>query len=267
MDNDIRLRLNNVSVVYSNVIQVLRGVSLSVGKGQIVSLLGSNGAGKSTTLKSISGLLNTENGKVTEGLIEFNGTTIHNLPPEKITRKGIIQVLEGRKEFKQLTIEENLRVGTSARSGRRFQKDLELVYNYFPRLEERKKSLAGFCSGGELQMLVIGRAMMANPSLLLLDEPSLGLAPLLMKDIFQIIKKINQEQGTTILIVEQNANLALQIANYGYVMEDGNIVMEGSAKELKENPDVKETYLGHSSSGELRSFREVKTYRRRKRWL
>lgn len=266
-DNDIRLFINNISVVYSDVIQVLKGVSLTIKKGQVVSLLGSNGAGKTTTLKAISGLLKPENGKVTEGAIEYDGQSIQNSAPELITRKGIIQVLEGRQEFKYLTVEENLRVGTATRWGKPFQKDIELVYNYFPALLARKKSLAGYCSGGELQMLVIGRALMAHPRLLLLDEPSLGLAPLLVKEIFQIIQRINQEQGTTLLVVEQNANMALQIAHYGYVMENGKVVLESNAGELRENPDVKEFYLGTAASGALKSYADVKSYKRRKRWL
>lgn len=267
MENDIRLLLNNISVVYSDVIQVLKGVSLKVGTGQIVSLLGSNGAGKTTTLKAISGLLKPENGKVTEGSIQYDGVSVQNSSPEAITRMGIIQVLEGRQEFKYLTVEENLRVGTATRWGKPYQKDLELVYNYFPPLLARKKALAGYCSGGELQMLVIGRALMAHPKLLLLDEPSLGLAPLLVKEIFQIIGRINKEQGTTLMVVEQNANMALQIATYGYVMENGKIVLESGASELRENPDVKEFYLGTSAAGGLRTYKDVKAYKRRKRWL
>ncbi len=266
-DNQLRLLINNISVVYSDVIQVLKGVSLKITKGEVVSLLGSNGAGKTTTLKAISGLLKPENGKVTEGEIVYDGQPIHNSSPEDITRKGIIQVLEGRQEFKYLTVEENLRVGTATRWGKPYKKDLELVYHYFPALLARKNSLAGYCSGGELQMLVIGRALMAHPKLLLLDEPSLGLAPLLVKEIFQIIKRINQEQGTTLLVVEQNANMALQIAHYGYVMENGKIVMESTAEELRENPDVKEFYLGTAASGALKSYKDVKAYKRRKRWL
>jgi branched-chain amino acid transport system ATP-binding protein len=265
--NDIRLLLNNISVVYSDVIQVLKGVSLTIKRREIVSLLGSNGAGKSTTLKAISGLLKPENGKVTEGYIEYDGKPVQNSSPEKITRKGIIQVLEGRQEFKHLSIEENLRVGTATRWGKPYQEDLELVYHYFPALLTRKKSLAGYCSGGELQMLVIGRALMAHPKLLLLDEPSLGLAPLLVKEIFQIIKRINQEQRTTLLVVEQNANMALQIAHYGYVMENGKIVLENAARELRKNPDVKEFYLGTAASGTLKAYKDIKSYKRRKRWL
>ncbi len=267
MENIDLLKINNISVVYSDVIQVLKGVSLNVKKGQIVSLLGSNGAGKTTTLKAISGLLKPENGKVTEGSIEYEGRSIQNSSPERITRLGIIQVLEGREPFKNLTVEENLRVGTATRWGKPFKKDLDLMYEYFPPLAKRKYRLAGFCSGGELQMLVMGRALMAHPKLLLLDEPSLGLAPFLVKEIFQIVRRINDEQGTTIVLVEQNANMALQIAHYGYVMENGRIMMEGEAKSLRENPDVKEFYLGTASSGTMKSYKDVKSYKRRKRWL
>ena len=245
MEDNIRLLLNNISVVYSDVIQVLKGVSLIIRKGQV----------------------KPENGKVTEGSVEYDGAPVHNSSPEQITRKGIIQVLEGRQEFKYLTVEENLRVGTATRWGKPFKGDLDLVYRYFPALLARKKALAGYCSGGELQMLVIGRALMAHPKLLLLDEPSLGLAPLLVKEIFQIIRRINQEQGTTLLVVEQNANMALQIAHYGYVMENGKIVLESGAEELRENPDVKEFYLGTAASGALKSYKDVKAYKRRKRWL
>jgi branched-chain amino acid transport system ATP-binding protein len=266
-DDNIILQLNNISVVYSDVIQVLKGVSLSVNKNCIVSLLGSNGAGKTTTLKAISGLLKPENGKVTDGNILYHEDYIHNQSPEIITRRGIIQVLEGRQPFKYLTIEENLRVGTAIRWGKPYKKDLEMVYHYFPALVSRKKTLAGYCSGGELQMLVMGRALMAHPELLLLDEPSLGLAPMVVKEIFQIIKRINREQGTNIILVEQNAQMALQISDYGYVMENGKIVMEGTSKNLVENPDIKEFYLGMGASGVLRSYTDVKSYRRRKRWL
>jgi branched-chain amino acid transport system ATP-binding protein len=268
MKNDILLQLNNISVVYSDVIQILKGVSLAIRKRQIVSLLGSNGAGKTTTLRAISGLLKPENGAVTEGSIEYEGRSIQNASPEAITRLGIIQVLEGRPPFEHLTVEENLRVGTAARSGRASTKeDLDLVYHYFPPLQARRRSLSGYCSGGELQMLAIGRALMARPRLLLLDEPSLGLAPLLVKEIFDIVGRINKEQGTTIVLVEQNANMALQLAHYGYVMENGKIVMEGAAGELRENPDVKEFYLGVASSGTLKTYKDVKSYKRRKRWL
>jgi branched-chain amino acid transport system ATP-binding protein len=261
------LQLNNISVVYSDVIQVLKGVSLKVEKHKIISLLGSNGAGKTTTLKAVSGLLKPENGKVTEGSIVYDESPIQNSSPETITRLGIIQVLEGRIPFKYLTVEENLKVGTATRWGKPYKEDLAMVYSYFPALVKRRKTLAGYCSGGEMQMLVMGRALMAHPKLLLLDEPSLGLAPLVVQEIFRIIKRINEEQGTTIILVEQNANMALQIAHYGYVMENGKIVMEGHSKDLRENPDVKEFYLGVSSGGAARSYKDVKSYRRRKRWL
>ena len=268
MKNDILLQLNSISVVYSDVIQILKGVSLAIQKQQIVSLLGSNGAGKTTTLRAISGLLKPENGAVTEGTIEYEGRSIQNAAPETITRLGIIQVLEGRPPFQHLTVEENLRVGTAARSVRSSTKeDLDRVYHYFPSLLARRKFLAGYCSGGELQMLAIGRALMARPRLLLLDEPSLGLAPLLVKEIFEIVGRINKEQGTTIVLVEQNANMALQLAHYGYVMENGKIVMEGDASDLRKNPDVKEFYLGVASSGMLKTYKNVKAYKRRKRWL
>jgi branched-chain amino acid transport system ATP-binding protein len=261
------LQLNNISVVYSDVIQVLKGVSLSVEPHRIVSLLGSNGAGKTTTLKAVSGLLKPENGKVTDGTILYRGKEIQNQAPETITRHGIIQVLEGRQPFKYLTVEENLRVGTATRWGKPYREDLERVYHYFPALWKRHRGLAGYCSGGELQMLVMGRALMAHPELLLLDEPSLGLAPLVVKEIFRIIRMINEEAGTTIVLVEQNARMALQIAHYGYVMESGKIVMEGPAADLCENPDIREFYLGMSAGGNSKSYAEVKSYRRRKRWL
>lgn len=267
MDESALLELNNITVVYSDVVQVLKGVSLRVRKTQIVSLLGSNGAGKTTTLKAISGLLKPENGKVTEGTIHFEGKLIQNSSPEEITRLGIIQVLEGRQPFRYLTIEENLRVGTATRWGEPYKQDLELVHSYFPFLKSRKNRLAGYCSGGELQMLVMGRALMAHPHLLLLDEPSLGLAPLLVRSIFQIIKRINEEQGTTVVLVEQNANMALQIAHFGYVMENGRIVLEGPASELRENPDVREFYLGTATADALSAYTNIKSYKRRKRWL
>ncbi len=267
MQQDILLQLNNISVVYSDVIQVLKGVSLAVRENHIVSLLGSNGAGKTTTLKAISGLLKTENGKVTDGDIIYEKAPIQNSPPETITRLGIIQVLEGRQPFKYLTVEENLRVGTATRWGKPYKKDLDLIYDYFPPLQQRRKALAGYCSGGELQMLVMGRALMAHPRLLLLDEPSLGLAPLVVKEIFEIIERINREQGTTIVLVEQNANMALRIAHYGYIMENGRIVMEGVSSDLRENPDIKEFYLGMGAAGEAKSYKDVKSYKRRKRWL
>jgi branched-chain amino acid transport system ATP-binding protein len=264
---DLLLQINNISVVYSDVIQVLKGVSLSVPEGRIVSLLGSNGAGKTTTLKAISGLLKPENGRVTDGTILYRDRQLQNRAPETITRYGVIQVLEGRQPFKYLTIEENLRVGTATRWGKPYRQDLERVYHYFPALTQRRRSLAGYCSGGELQMLVMGRALMAHPELLLLDEPSLGLAPMVVIEIFRIIRRINEEEGTTIVLVEQNARMALQIAHYGYVMENGKIVMEGSADELRDNPDVREFYLGMSAAGGIKSYSDVKSYRRRKRWL
>lgn len=267
MEESVLLQLNNISVVYSDVVQVLKGVSLGVTTGRIVSLLGSNGAGKTTTLRAISGLLKPENGKVTEGTISFRGKAIQNSSPEQITRMGIIQVLEGRQPFRYLTIEENLRVGTATRWGKPYKQDLELVYSYFPSLASRKNRLAGYLSGGELQMLVMGRALMAHPGLLLLDEPSLGLAPLLVRSIFDIIKRINEEQGTTVVLVEQNANMALKIAHFGYVMENGRIVLEGPASELRENPDVKEFYLGSATADALSAYANIKSYKRRKRWL
>jgi len=267
MEDNTLLRINNISVVYSDVIQVLKGVSLLVQKEQIVSLLGSNGAGKTTTLKAISGLLKPENGKVTEGNIIYDDLSIQNSTPEAITRLGIIQVLEGRQPFKYLTVEENLRVGTATRWGKPYKKDLEMVYHYFRPLVAHRHKMAGYCSGGELQMLVMGRALMAHPELLLLDEPSLGLAPFLVKEIFGIVKRINEEQGTTIILVEQNANMALQIAHYGYVMENGKIMMEDYAYNLRENPDIKEFYMGTAASGALKSYKDVKSYKRRKRWL
>src|SRR4030042_3773428 len=258
MEDHILLQVNNISVVYSDVIQVLKGVSLVIRKGQIVSLLGSNGAGKTTTLKAISGLLKPENGYVTEGSIVYGGQSIHNSSPETITRLGIIQVMEGRQPFKLLTVEENLRVGTATRWGKPYKKDLELVYHYFQPLVARKHRLAGFCSGGELPMRVLGAAVMAHPQLLLLDEPPLGLAPRVVKEIFRIIRQINEEEGTTIVLVEQNARMALQIAHYGYVMENGKIVMEGAAEDLCENPDLREFYLGMSAAGNIKSYEAVK---------
>ncbi len=267
MGDSVILQLNNISVVYSDVIQVLKGVSLKVVDGRIVSLLGSNGAGKTTTLKAISGLLKPENGKVTEGTISYQGKPIQNSSPEQITRKGIIQVLEGRQPFKYLTVEENLRVGTATRWGKPYKEDLNMVYSYFPVLASRKNRLAGYCSGGELQMLVMGRSLMAHPGLLLLDEPSLGLAPQLVKSIFEIISKINELQGTTLVVVEQNANMALRVAHYGYVMENGRIVLEGEAGELQKNPDVREFYLGTARTDTLSAYTTVKSYKRRKRWL
>jgi len=261
------LRLNNVEVIYSDVILVLKGLSLEVPAGEIVALLGANGAGKTTTLKAISGLLKTEDGRVTDGRIELGERRIDGLDPEEICRLGIVQVMEGRKVLESLTVEENLRIGAyTRRDPDGVRRDLETIYAYFPRLVERRTQLAGYLSGGEQQMLVIGRALMANPKLLLLDEPSLGLAPLLVREIFDIIQKINVERGTTILLVEQNAQIALGIAHRGYIMENGRIVLDGPAAKLRGNADVREFYLGLSEVGRRKSFREIKFYKRRKRW-
>lgn len=260
------LQLNNIEVIYNDVILVLKGLSLEVKEGQIVALLGSNGAGKSTTLKAISGLLKPENGEVTDGEIRFLGQPIHKQDAAATVRQGIFQVMEGRRVFEHLTVEENLRAGSYIRRGG-FYEDLELVYNYFPRLRERRAQTAGFLSGGEQQMLAIGRALMAHPKLIMLDEPSLGLAPLLVEEIFRIIKRINREQGTTILLVEQNARLALDAADHAYIMENGRIVLDGNPADLKDNADVREFYLGLNEVGSRKSYREVKHYKRRKRWL
>jgi branched-chain amino acid transport system ATP-binding protein len=261
------LRLNNVQVIYSDVILVLKGLSLEVAEGQIVALLGANGAGKTTTLKAISGLLKTEDGRVTDGSIELEGRRIDGLDPEVICRRGIVQVMEGRKVLETLTVEENLRIGGyTRRDPDGVQQDLGMIYDYFPVLVARRHQLAGYLSGGEQQMLVIGRALMARPKLLLLDEPSLGLAPLLVREIFDIIRKINDERGTTFLLVEQNAQIALRIADYGYIMENGRIVLDGPADKLRGNDDVREFYLGLSEAGRRKSFRNVKFYKRRKRW-
>ncbi len=263
----IVLRLNNVEVVYLDVVLVLKGMSLEVEEGKIVTLLGANGAGKTTTLKAISGLLKAEEGKVTDGTIEYRGERIDKKDPEEIVKMGIFQVMEGRRVFENLTVVENLLAATATRrDGKNIKRDLDLVFDYFPILAERKNQLAGYLSGGEQQMLVIGRALMAKPRLMLLDEPSLGLAPLIVSEIFEVIRRINAEEGVTILLVEQNARRALEVADYGYVMENGRVVLEGSASELKDNPDVKEFYLGLTEVGR-KSFREVKHYRRRKRWL
>jgi len=261
------LLVNNIEVIYHNVILVLKGMSLQVGEGQIVTILGNNGAGKTTTLKAISGLLSSENGKVTDGFINFRGERIDKTSPEKIVRKGIFQVMEGRRVFGDLTVEENLVVGGHTnKSARRMKEDIEKVYHYFPRLAQRKETLAGYISGGEQQMLVIGRGLMAQPKLMLLDEPSMGLSPLLVAEIFEIIKKINKEEGMTILLVEQNARLALSIADHGYVMENGRIVLDDEASKLEQNADIQEFYLGLTEVGK-KSYRDVKHYKRRKRWL
>src|SRR6266536_280403 len=266
--SSLMLRLNNIQVVYSDVILVLKGLSLEVPDGQIVALLGANGAGKTTTLKAISGLLKTENGKVTDGSIEFMGRQIDGLDPEAICRLGIVQVMEGRKVLESLTVEENLKSGGyTRRDSEGVKTDMRMIYEYFPRLVERRHQLAGYLSGGEQQMLVIGRALMAKPRLLLLDEPSLGLAPLLVRAIFEIIQKVNAERGTTFLLVEQNARIALGIAHYGYIMENGRIVLDGPAAKLRGNDDVREFYLGLSEAGRRKSFKDVKFYKRRKRWV
>ncbi len=261
------LRINNIEVVYSDVLLVLRGVSLEVGEGKIVALLGANGAGKSTTLKAISGLLTTELGKVTHGFIEFNGQRIERKSPEEIATMGIRQVLEGRRLYSHLTAEENLKAGAylnkvSSDARRR----LEEVYEYFPRLRVIRNSISGYLSGGEQQMLVIGRSLMARPKVMLLDEPSLGLAPMLVQEIFNIVKRINAEESISFLLVEQNAMAALSLAEYGYVMENGRVVLDGPSDKLKENEDVREFYLGLTEVGK-KSYREVKHYKRRKRWL
>jgi branched-chain amino acid transport system ATP-binding protein len=261
------LSVENLEVVYNDVVLVLKGLSIKVEKGSITALLGSNGAGKSTTLKSISGLLATEDGEITEGSVYYDGQPIHKLWPEKIVRLGIFQVMEGRRIFEDLSVEENLKCGGFVRPKKEFAQSRDLVYDYFPRLKERRKQLAGYLSGGEQQMLAIGRALMAKPRLLLLDEPSLGLAPLLVEEIFEIIKRVNKEEGVTILLVEQNARAALSIASHGYILETGRIVLDGKAQSLLDNPDVQEFYLGIGSTGERRSYRNVKHYRRRKRWL
>jgi len=262
------LNVNNIEVIYSDVILVLKGLSLVVPEGQIVALLGANGAGKSTTLKAISGLLKSEEGEVTDGEILFCGERIQGMDPENIVKRGIFQVIEGRRVFEDLTVEENLRCGAhTRRDQRRVRSDYDRVYEYFPRLRERRKGLAGYLSGGEQQMLAIGRALMARPKLMLLDEPSLGLSPLLVKEIFGIIREINEKEKTTILLVEQNARVALSISSYGYIMENGKVVLDGETGKLASNEDVKEFYLGMNEVGSRKSYRDIKHYKRRKRWL
>jgi branched-chain amino acid transport system ATP-binding protein len=262
------LSVNNIEVIYDHVILVLKGVSLRVPEGGIVALLGANGAGKSTTLKAISGLLRTERGDVTKGAIEFQGQPIHRKDPAEVVTRGIVQVMEGRRVFEHLTVEENLLTGAyTRRNGHATKQDLELVYRYFPRLRERRDVRAGYVSGGEQQMLAIGRALMAHPKLMLLDEPSMGLAPMLVKEIFDIVGRLNREEGVAVLLAEQNATMALQVAQHGYVMENGRIVLDGDAKTISENEDIKEFYLGLTGVGQRKSYRDVKHYRRRKRWL
>jgi branched-chain amino acid transport system ATP-binding protein len=259
------LSVRNIEVVYDDVILVLRGLSLEVPKGAIVALLGANGAGKSTTLKAISGLLKTEDGEVTRGEIIFEGERINGIDPDKIVRRGIVQVLEGRRIVTVITSVENLRLGAFTRSDREVDADIELVFKYFPRLKERT-GLAGYLSGGEQQMLAIGRALMARPKMILMDEPSMGLSPLLVKEVFSIIKEINRDLGVTILLVEQNARAALSVASHGYILEQGKVVLDGSAGELRDNEDVKEFYLG-GVGDQRKSFKNLKSFKRRKRWL
>ena len=262
------LTVNNIEVIYDHVILVLRGVSLRVPEGGIVALLGANGAGKSTTLKAISGLLRTERGEVTKGVIEFQGAPIHRLDPGDVVKRGIVQVMEGRHVFEHLTVEENLLTGAyTRRNGHSTRGDLERVYHYFPRLTERRDVKAGYVSGGEQQMVAIGRALMARPALMLLDEPSMGLAPMLVAEIFEIVSRLNRENGVAVLLAEQNATTALRFAQYGYVMENGRIVLDGDAKTISANEDIKEFYLGLTGVGGRKSYRDVKHYRRRKRWL
>jgi branched-chain amino acid transport system ATP-binding protein len=266
---DAILSVKNIEVTYSAVILVLKGVSLDVQKGKIVSLLGANGAGKSTTLKSISGLLYVELGEVTDGDIEFEGKSIVGKSPEEIISMGIVQVMEGRPSFEQLTVEENLLVGAAPRTdgAAAIKKDLEMIYEYFPKLKGLRKKTCGYISGGEKQMQAIGRALMANPRMMLLDEPSLGLAPLVVTEVFDVIERIKTADGTSILLVEQNAGIALSISDHGYLMETGRIVMDDTDSKLMENEDIKEFYLGMSKHGKRKSYRDVKHYRRRKRWL
>jgi len=262
------LQVNNIEVIYDHVILVLKGVSLSVPEGGVVALLGANGAGKTTTLKAISNLLRAERGDVTKGTIEFAGARIDRLSPHELVKRGVIQVMEGRHCFEHLTIEENLLTGAYTRGDGRaaIQRDLEMVYAYFPRLKERCGSQAGYTSGGEQQMCAIGRALMSRPKMILLDEPSMGLAPQLVEGIFETVKRLNDEEGVTFLLAEQNTNMALKYARYGYILENGRVVLDGDAATLAANEDVKEFYLGLSASGR-KSYRDVKHYKRRKRWL
>ena len=262
------LSISNIEVIYDHVILVLRGVSLEVLEGQIVTLLGANGAGKTTTLKAISNLLRAERGDVTKGQILYRGTRIDKSNPSELVKRGICQVMEGRHCFQHLTVEENLLTGAYTRGyiGSGVKEDLEKVYGYFPRLKERRHSQSGYTSGGEQQMTAIGRALMARPQMILLDEPSMGLAPQLVGEIFEIVKELNRKERVSILLAEQNTNIALRYADYGYILENGRVVMDGEAKSLADNEDVKEFYLGFSSAGR-KSFRDVKSYRRRKRWL
>ena len=267
-ENETLLEVNNIEVIYNHVILVLKGVSLSVPKGGITALLGGNGAGKTTTLKAISQLLHSERGEVTKGTIEYRDQSVSGLNPSDLVKRGVIQVMEGRHCFEHLTIEENLMTGSYTRrdGAAAVAADLEKVYEYFPRLRERRKSQAGYTSGGEQQMCAIGRALMSRPETILLDEPSMGLAPQLVEEIFGIVKDLNEKEGVSFLLAEQNTNVALRFAHYGYILESGRVVMDGPAAELRENPDVKEFYLGMSDEGR-KSFRDTRSYRRRKRWL
>ncbi len=262
------LDVNNIEVVYNHVILVLKGVSLSLSKGGIVALLGGNGAGKTTTLKAISNLLHSERGEVTKGSILYRDEKIENLSPSELVKSGVIQVMEGRHCFEHLTVEENLLTGAYTRSdgNKNIQSDLEMVYSYFPRLKQRRKSQAGYTSGGEQQMCAIGRALMSKPETVLLDEPSMGLAPQLVEEIFEIVRELNEKEGVSFLLAEQNTNVALRFAHFGYILESGRVVMDGPAEELRENPDVKEFYLGISGD-QRKSYRDGRSYRRRKRWL
>jgi branched-chain amino acid transport system ATP-binding protein len=263
------LSVNNVEVIYDHVILVLKGVSLTVPEGGIIALLGANGAGKSTTLKAISGLLRTERGEVTKGSVEFLGAAIHHKDPDDVVARGIVQVMEGRHVFEHLTVEENLLAGayTQRTGAAALRRDLERVYEYFPRLRDRRGGHAGYISGGEQQMLAIGRALMAHPRLMLLDEPSMGLAPMLVAEIFEIVRRLNREERLSVLLAEQNAAMALGVAQHAYVMENGRVVLDGDGATIAENEDIKEFYLGLSGVGQRKSYRDVKHYRRRKRWL
>ena len=262
------LAVNNIEVIYNHVILVLKGVSLTVARGGITAILGGNGAGKTTTLKAISNLLHSERGEVTKGSITYEGNNIHDLSPAELVRRGVIQVMEGRHCFEHLSIEENLLTGAFTRRDRAadINEDLEKVYSYFPRIKLRRKAQAGYTSGGEQQMCAIGRALMSRPRMILLDEPSMGLAPQLVEEIFEIVRNLNRREGVSILLAEQNTNMALRFADDGYILESGRVVMDGPAAELRENPDIKEFYLGMSDTGR-KSFRDVRSYRRRKRWL
>uniref|UniRef100_A0A2A4T6J5 ABC transporter ATP-binding protein n=1 Tax=SAR324 cluster bacterium TaxID=2024889 RepID=A0A2A4T6J5_9DELT len=270
MDNQTNLlEVNNIEVVYNDIIQVLRGVSLNVPEGKIVALLGTNGAGKTSTLRAISGLLKPENGAIKDGYIKFNGVDTTEMLGTDVVKQGCVMVPEGRRVFKHLSIDENIRVGSITRKdgAKKIKADYDKMYELFPRLVRIKKRMAGYCSGGEQQMIAIARALMAAPKMLMLDEPSLGLAPLLSQEIFENVRKINQEMNTTILVVEQNAKTALDVSDYAYIMEGGKVVLEGPSDELKDNPDVKEFYMGMTKGGERKSFKNIKSYKRRKRWM